>query len=172
MANPALLDVFEGEPAPDRGAGRRARVATPHIAGHSLDGKANGTQMIYDAACAFLGVHADLEPAPVAAAGAGAAGHRPARRRRRGGARGGRRRLSIGSRRRGAARGSSPTATTVRSFRRYREQYPERRELNGRPVRFVAPLTDAIRMLNAYGARVEPWGADAAALAASGAPNR
>ncbi|MGZ3441400.1 MAG: DUF3410 domain-containing protein, partial [Polyangia bacterium] len=41
-------------------------------------------------------------------------------------------------------------------FRGYREQYPERRELGGRVVKLVAPLVDAIRMLNAYGARVEP----------------
>ncbi|HEY1587911.1 MAG TPA: DUF3410 domain-containing protein, partial [Polyangia bacterium] len=42
------------------------------------------------------------------------------------------------------------------AFRRYREEYPERRELGGRVVKFAAPLVDAIRMLNAYGARVEP----------------
>jgi hypothetical protein len=42
------------------------------------------------------------------------------------------------------------------AFRSYRENYPERRELDGRPVRFTRPLVDAIRMLNAYGARVEP----------------
>src|SRR5689334_5916892 len=56
VANPLLLDVFEGEPAPDPRLVARAAIATPHIAGHSLDGKANGTKMIYDAACAFLGV--------------------------------------------------------------------------------------------------------------------
>src|SRR5205807_62536 len=53
--NVLLLDVLEGEPAPDRRLVARAAIATPHIAGHSLDGKANGTKMIYDAACAFLG---------------------------------------------------------------------------------------------------------------------
>ena len=70
VGNPLLLDVFEGEPSPDPRLVARARLATPHIAGHSLDGKANGTQMIYDAACAFLGVtptwrpRASLPPAP------------------------------------------------------------------------------------------------------------
>ncbi|HEX8950725.1 MAG TPA: 4-phosphoerythronate dehydrogenase, partial [Polyangia bacterium] len=54
VANPLLLDVFEGEPSPDPRLVARAAIATPHIAGHSLDGKANGTKMIYDAACAFL----------------------------------------------------------------------------------------------------------------------
>ena len=41
------------------------------------------------------------------------------------------------------------------AFRGYRENYPVRRELDGRVVRMRAPLVDAIRMLNAYGVRVE-----------------
>jgi erythronate-4-phosphate dehydrogenase len=63
----ALLDVFPGEPAPDPALIAAAEIATPHIAGHSLDGKVNGTDAIYRAACAFLGrsatfdVHARLE---------------------------------------------------------------------------------------------------------------
>jgi erythronate-4-phosphate dehydrogenase len=51
----AVLDVFEGEPAPAPALVARCSLVTPHIAGHSLDGKANGTQMIYEAACRFLG---------------------------------------------------------------------------------------------------------------------
>jgi erythronate-4-phosphate dehydrogenase len=38
--NTLLLDVFEGEPAPDARLVARAAIATPHVAGHSLDGKA------------------------------------------------------------------------------------------------------------------------------------
>jgi erythronate-4-phosphate dehydrogenase len=36
----------------------RVVIATPHIAGHSLDGKAANTQYIYDALCRYL----DIEP--------------------------------------------------------------------------------------------------------------
>jgi erythronate-4-phosphate dehydrogenase len=68
-----LLDVFPGEPSPDPQLVAAAAIATPHIAGHSLDGKVNGTDAIYRAACAFLGrtprydVHAQLAaPTPSA----------------------------------------------------------------------------------------------------------
>ncbi|MCA1662680.1 MAG: 4-phosphoerythronate dehydrogenase [Myxococcales bacterium] len=155
VANPLLLDVFEGEPTPDPRLVARAAIATPHIAGHSLDGKANGTKMIYDAACAFLGVaptwspRDSLPPPPgavvvdlgedgvAAALDAVAAGYDP--------------RADDAALRALVARGDDGSG-----FRKYRESYPERRELDGRPVKFVAPLVDAIRMLNAYGARVEP----------------
>jgi len=50
-----VLDVFPGEPSPDPALIAASDLATPHIAGHSLDGKVNGTDAIYRAACAFLG---------------------------------------------------------------------------------------------------------------------
>jgi erythronate-4-phosphate dehydrogenase len=52
----AVLDVHETEPrlAPEDVDGMT--WVTPHIAGHSLDGKVNGTRLIYHAACRFLGV--------------------------------------------------------------------------------------------------------------------
>ena len=53
-----LLDCWEGEPAFDPEMLSMVEIATPHIAGHSLDGKAAGTQMIYEAACRFLGAEA------------------------------------------------------------------------------------------------------------------
>lgn len=49
------LDVFPAEPTPDPGLVRAAAIATPHIAGHSLDGKVNGTDAVYRALCAHLG---------------------------------------------------------------------------------------------------------------------
>ncbi len=52
----AVLDVWEGEPTPDLRLLARVDLATPHIAGYSYDGKVNGTEMIYRAACAHLGV--------------------------------------------------------------------------------------------------------------------
>jgi erythronate-4-phosphate dehydrogenase len=38
-----ILDVWEGEPLPDPVLLEKAFIATPHIAGYSSDGKANGT---------------------------------------------------------------------------------------------------------------------------------
>jgi erythronate-4-phosphate dehydrogenase len=52
----AILDVWENEPEIDVELLRLVEIGTPHIAGYSLDGKLNGTQQIYLAACEFLGV--------------------------------------------------------------------------------------------------------------------
>lgn len=56
----AVLDCWEGEPAISRELLNHSQVAiaTPHIAGHSLDGKAANTQYAYDALCHYL----DVEP--------------------------------------------------------------------------------------------------------------
>ena len=51
----AVLDVWEGEPRIRPALLAKAALATPHVAGYSFDGKVNGTEMIYRAACAFLG---------------------------------------------------------------------------------------------------------------------
>jgi len=53
-----VLDTFEGEPGIVEGLVERADIATPHIAGHSFDGKVKGTVAMYDAFCAFQGVEA------------------------------------------------------------------------------------------------------------------
>ncbi len=65
----AVLDVWEGEPEVDVALAELCVLATPHIAGYSLDGKQRGTAQIYQAYCAFLGQPAqvslsDLLPAP------------------------------------------------------------------------------------------------------------
>lgn len=46
-----VLDVFEHEPVISERILNLVKIATPHIAGYSLEGKARGTQMIYDAFC-------------------------------------------------------------------------------------------------------------------------
>ena len=51
----AVLDVWEGEPSISLDLMDRVVLATPHIAGYSLDGKLRGTDMIYQSACAYLG---------------------------------------------------------------------------------------------------------------------
>lgn len=51
-----VIDCWEGEPDYRRDLLARANLATPHIAGHSFEGKAVGTEMVYREACRFLGV--------------------------------------------------------------------------------------------------------------------
>jgi erythronate-4-phosphate dehydrogenase len=65
----AVLDVWEAEPEVDVALAELCVLATPHIAGYSLDGKQRGTAQIYQAYCAFLGQVPqvslnDLLPAP------------------------------------------------------------------------------------------------------------
>lgn len=48
----AALDVWEGEPNPDQELLELVEFGTPHIAGYSLDGKANGTAMSVNAVAA------------------------------------------------------------------------------------------------------------------------
>lgn len=47
----AVIDVWNNEPGINTGLLDYIDIATPHIAGHSLDGKALGTAMIYDEFC-------------------------------------------------------------------------------------------------------------------------
>jgi erythronate-4-phosphate dehydrogenase len=56
-----VLDVWEGEPSISMPLLQRVALGTPHIAGYSLDGKLRGTDMIYRAACEFLGVDASWD---------------------------------------------------------------------------------------------------------------
>jgi erythronate-4-phosphate dehydrogenase len=77
-----ILDVWDHEPAIDARLLARADVATPHIAGYSLEGKLNGTGMVYEAACRFLEVaptwSADAAaPAPLVPRVTEMAGSRP-----------------------------------------------------------------------------------------------
>nr|WP_314877696.1 4-phosphoerythronate dehydrogenase PdxB [uncultured Pseudomonas sp.] len=52
----AVLDVWEGEPQVDLQLADLCTLATPHIAGYSLDGKQRGTAQIYQAFCQSRGV--------------------------------------------------------------------------------------------------------------------
>lgn len=49
------LDVWENEPNIDNKLMNLVNLATPHIAGYSLEGKVNGTTMIYNTLCNFAG---------------------------------------------------------------------------------------------------------------------
>ncbi len=49
-----VLDVWENEPNINVNLLQKAIIATPHIAGYSMEGKVNGTKMIYNSLCDFL----------------------------------------------------------------------------------------------------------------------
>ncbi|MEI6562710.1 MAG: 4-phosphoerythronate dehydrogenase PdxB [bacterium] len=65
-----ILDTWEGEPNYRTDLMARVDIATPHIAGHSFEGKVMGTVMVYREVCKFLGVsatwsHEPLMPPPL-----------------------------------------------------------------------------------------------------------
>ncbi|PKM05090.1 MAG: 4-phosphoerythronate dehydrogenase PdxB [Gammaproteobacteria bacterium HGW-Gammaproteobacteria-6] len=60
------LDVWEYEPDVDVRLAALCALATPHIAGYSLDGKLRGTAQIYQALCAYLARPAELHLADLA----------------------------------------------------------------------------------------------------------
>lgn len=51
-----VLDVFEHEPQVAESLLAKLAIATPHIAGYTVEGKLRGTQIIYDALCEKLDV--------------------------------------------------------------------------------------------------------------------
>lgn len=154
----AALDVFPGEPAPDPGLVAALDLATPHIAGHSLEGKINGTRMVYAAACRFLGVVPSWRPGPELLPPNPTDGRRPDRDSSgrsdeemlaqllgydiRADDRALRRMVAL------------PTAERGAAFRRYRENYPVRRELTGARLFLPGPRPRLQAMLAALGARV------------------
>lgn len=70
----AALDTWAGEPAIDADLLARVALATPHIAGYSLEGRLRGTAMVTTAAADFFGIESDwdwrdeLPPSPKVAA--------------------------------------------------------------------------------------------------------
>lgn len=64
-----FMDVWHQEPNIDKGLFNYSHCVTPHIAGHSLEGKMRGTFMIYQALCEHFGLPVrhkieDLIPKP------------------------------------------------------------------------------------------------------------
>ncbi len=51
-----IIDTWENEPFYNTSLLDKVDIGTPHIAGHSLEGKVEGTVMVYREACRFLGV--------------------------------------------------------------------------------------------------------------------
>lgn len=81
---PPVIDCWEGEPAISPELLQRAAIATPHIAGYSLEGKMRATQMALDAFCRHFNLpqaaplDTDLSVAEAPSADAIAASYSPA----------------------------------------------------------------------------------------------
>lgn len=61
LLSDAAIDCWEGEPDYLADLAAKAVLASPHIAGHAYEGKANGTVAVYRAACEFLDVAPELD---------------------------------------------------------------------------------------------------------------
>ncbi len=61
----AVLDTWEHEPRVAPRLLESVDLATPHIAGYSLDGKLNGTVAAYHQACNFFEIEPAWQPAPL-----------------------------------------------------------------------------------------------------------
>ncbi len=65
MISQAVLDVWDPEPCFRLDALKAVAVGTPHIAGHSFEGKLNGTVQVYREACRFFETAPVWNPAPL-----------------------------------------------------------------------------------------------------------
>ncbi len=60
----AVIDTWENEPRFSRTLLDHVDLGTPHIAGHSFEGKVEGTMRVYREACRFLGTEPSWDPEP------------------------------------------------------------------------------------------------------------
>ena len=60
--NLTVLDVWENEPRIDIDLLQIVKFGSPHIAGYSLEGKVNGTMIVYDKLCNHLNINPDWKP--------------------------------------------------------------------------------------------------------------
>jgi erythronate-4-phosphate dehydrogenase len=65
LVSHAVLDVWDPEPAIRADVLNAAAIGTPHIAGHSFEGKLNGTIQAYREACHFFETAPGWNPAPL-----------------------------------------------------------------------------------------------------------
>ncbi len=59
-----IMDTWEGEPDLIQELLDKVDIGTPHIAGHSYEGKVQGTIMVFEQACEFFGITSDWDPEP------------------------------------------------------------------------------------------------------------
>jgi len=148
----AVLDCWEHEPLVLRGLLSHPQViiATPHIAGHSVEGKAANTQFVYNALCNWLGLKSvwnmDSHLSPTDAVAETRCGDNewhdlhnavhalyPVAR-------------DDAVMRSWQALSDQDFITAFTSFRRH---YPERRSWNNAPVRLLNPSAESIRLAKA-----------------------
>ena len=55
-----VLDCWENEPHISISLLNKVAIGTPHIAGYSVDGKANGTRMAVEAICRYFGINKNI----------------------------------------------------------------------------------------------------------------
>jgi len=152
----AVIDTWEGEPnyRPDLLA--RADIVSPHIAGHSYEGKVNGTMMVYEKACRVLGVaptfQPQLPPPPLPEWSGDAAG-RPDEDVLREAV------LAVydimGDDARLRASCGTDAAARAKAFDRQRKEYPVRREFAATTVRVRHASDGLMRKFRGLGFRVE-----------------
>lgn len=157
----AVLDVWENEPAISEALLNRVELATPHIAGYSFDGRLNGTQAVYRAACRFFEAPVSWTPVPDSLPPGGtrevdARGqsdeevlHQLVRSVYD---------LEADDR---ALRGdtdgwSAPTETRAERFTRLRATYPERREFSAFTVTLLNGSPELARKIRALGFQMRP----------------
>ena len=150
-----ILDVWENEPTPDLDLLAMTDIATPHIAGYSLDGKVRGTKMVHDALCRHFAIEHEWDPSPLLPS--------PAKPR-----------LYVASDDGAAAVGCIRAAYDIMTddaafrsgmtksyeergteFDRQRREYPTRREFGAVTVEITGKGTELIEVLNGLGFRVE-----------------
>ncbi|MDX8410492.1 MAG: 4-phosphoerythronate dehydrogenase [Mariprofundaceae bacterium] len=155
----AVLDCWENEPAISRPllAHPGVLLATPHIAGHSIDGKAANTQFVYDALCRFLGIAPSWSirqhlpedaAAPLviktgsshmdALADAGLALYA----------------IDEDDKRLRACLNDLDGNGLAASFVQQRRHYPPRRQWDASPINFTLPAPELLRIATAIGLRI------------------
>lgn len=152
-----VMDCWEHEPAIDPRllAHDGVVLATPHIAGHSLDGKAANTQYVYDALCRYLGIEPawhmtdllpaiETEPLCIKADGNLEALHHAALHLYD---------ITADSRALKECIGMDESATAA-AFTALRRNYPVRRRWGLLPIRFEPVNPELVQMAAALGMKV------------------
>ncbi len=148
----AAIDCWEGEPDYPAELAAVAALATPHVAGHAFEGRANGTLAVYHEACDFLGVEPGpsprLPPAPTPTLTIDCAGLTDAQILRRAV----RAACDIeGDTARFRAAYSDDPATRRARFDALRRDYPHRRLFPATKVRLIRPPATVAPKLRALG---------------------